>query len=172
MTKATDPIEIHPGWSRRQDLCSRRPAEGLDGAAGRGLVLVAEDHPLNQIVTATTIAALGYDAEVVANGRLAVEAVSRSHYLAVLMDCQMPEMDGYQATAAIRRLEGGSRHTPIIALTATPAGDGREMCMAAGMDDYLTKPAMKEEMERALHRWRSQWRPSITSSRTTTSGSA
>jgi two-component system sensor histidine kinase/response regulator len=117
-------------------------------------VLVAEDEPMNQIVTASTLSVLGYEADVVANGREAVEAVSHEDYVAVLMDCQMPEMDGYQATAEIRRLEAGSRRTPIIALTATPRDDGRQACLAAGMDDYLSKPASRDDMGAALDRWR------------------
>jgi two-component system sensor histidine kinase/response regulator len=131
------------------------PGRGWAGADGhRRRVLVAEDEPVNQIVTAWTLSALGYDADVVADGRQAVEAVSREEYVAVLMDCQMPEMDGYAATAEIRRLEAESRRTPIIALTATPRDDCRQACLAAGMDDYLAKPASREDMGAALDRWR------------------
>ena len=107
-----------------------------------------------QIVTATMLSVLGYDADVVSNGREAVAAVFGHDYVAVLMDCQMPEMDGYQATAEIRRLEvGDHRRMPIIALTATPREDGPQACLAAGMDDYLTKPARKEKLGAALQRW-------------------
>ena len=129
------------------------PTTAPEGGARRGRVLVAEDDPLLEIVTVTTLTILGYDAEVVANGREAVDAVLCTDYLGVFMDCQMPEMNGYEATAEIRRLEGASRHTPIIALTATPMEDGREMCLAAGMDDYLTKPARRKDLEAALQRW-------------------
>lgn len=107
-----------------------------------------------QILTAATLSALGYEADVVSNGCEAVAAVSGHDYVAVLMDCQMPEMDGYQATAEIRRLEGHRRRTPIIALTATPREDGPQACRAAGMDDHLTKPARKETLGATLHRWR------------------
>ena len=108
-----------------------------------------------QIVTAATLSVLGYEADVVSNGREAVVAVSGHDYMAVLMDCQMPEMDGYQATAEIRRREAGHhRRTPIIALTATPREDGPHACLAAGMDDFLTKPARMEKLGAALQRWR------------------
>ena len=103
---------------------------GASGRGGRCRVLVAEDDPLMQIVTAATLSALGYETDVVSNGREAVTAVSGHDYVAVLMDCQMPEMDGYQATAEIRRLEVGyHRRTPIIALTATPREDGPQACL-------------------------------------------
>ena len=107
-----------------------------------------------QILTAATLSVLGYEADVVSNGCEAVAAVSGHDYVAVLMDCQMPEMDGYKATAEIRRLEvSHHRRTPIIALTATPREDGPQACLAAGMDDYLTKPARMEKLGASLHRW-------------------
>ena len=124
-----------------------------EGGSRRGRVLVAEDDPVLQIVTVSTLTILGYEVEVVPNGREAVHAVRRGCYVGVFMDCQMPEMDGYQATAEIRRQEAGLRHIPIIALTATPTGAGREKCLAAGMDDYLTKPATQGQMEAVLQRW-------------------
>ena len=140
--------EEHPPPAR-----ATTPATAPQAAVGRGRVLVAEDSTLLQVVTVTTLRVLGYDAEVVPNGREAVEAVERGDYVAVLMDCQMPEMDGYQATAEIRRREAGLHRIPIIALTATWMQDGRDACLAAGMDDYLTKPAPKEEIGAALQRW-------------------
>ena len=139
--------DAHPTLSRAT------PATAPQASAGRGRVLVAEDNTLLQVVTVTTLRILGYDAEVVPNGREAVEAVERGDYVAVLMDCQMPEMNGYQATAEIRRREADLGRIPIIALTASWMQDDREACLAAGMDDYLTKPAPKEEIGAALQRW-------------------
>jgi two-component system sensor histidine kinase/response regulator len=116
-------------------------------------VLVVEDNPLNQAVAVAILAKLGYRAEVAGNGRAAVEAVTDAAYGAVLMDCQLPELDGYQATAEIRRREGAGRHTPIIAMTAAALPGDRERCLAAGMDDYIAKPVLVGDVAAALSRW-------------------
>lgn len=121
--------------------------------AGGPLLLVAEDNPANQKVAVAMLAKLGYTADVVANGEEAVAASSRTGYAAVLMDCQMPVMDGYAAASSIRRLEGESARTPIIAMTASVTGDIKQRCLAAGMDDYLSKPVMLDQLAAALRRW-------------------
>jgi signal transduction histidine kinase/CheY-like chemotaxis protein len=116
-------------------------------------ILVVEDNPVNQQVARGWLRKLGYRADVAANGFEALEALERISYAAVLMDCQMPELDGFQATAALREREGAARRTPVIAMTANAMHGDRERCLSAGMDDYLPKPVRLEDLEAALQRW-------------------
>jgi CheY-like chemotaxis protein len=119
----------------------------------RERVLLVEDYKPNQLLAVAVLTRLGYRADVVDNGREAVEAVVRGDYAAVLMDCQLPEMDGYRATGEIRRREGPSRRTPIIAMTASALPRDRERCLAAGMDGYIAKPMMLEHVKEVLAHW-------------------
>ncbi|MGH3088250.1 MAG: PAS domain S-box protein, partial [Rubrobacteraceae bacterium] len=119
----------------------------------RPLVLVAEDNLVNQRVATRMLERIGYRAEVAGDGLQALEALEEKTYAAVLMDVQMPEMDGYEASAEIRRREGGEHHTPIIAMTANAMASDREAALAAGMDDYLSKPVKTEELVEALKKW-------------------
>ena len=115
-------------------------------------ILVAEDNVVNQQVMRGVLQARGYRVEIVDDGLKAVAAFGRSSYDAVLMDCQMPTMDGYAATGEIRRHEGESRRTPIIALTANALDGERDKCLAAGMDDYIAKPIRPETLYAMLDR--------------------
>ena len=122
----------------------------------RGRILLAEDNPVNREVATAMLESLGCCVDLAENGRHAVEAMAQRSYDLVLMDCQMPELDGFAATAAIRHHEASvdvGRHVPIIALTAHAMEGDRENCLAAGMDDYLSKPFTKEGLSSTLHRW-------------------
>ena len=109
-------------------------------------VLLAEDNPVNQKVAIAMLASAGYSVDAVTNGAQAVAAAAARPYAVVLMDCQMPELNGYEATAMIRSNEGSTRHTPIIALTAGARQEDRERCFASGMDGYLAKPVSKDAL--------------------------
>jgi CheY-like chemotaxis protein len=116
-------------------------------------VLVAEDNPVNQQVAMRLLTRFGCEVDVVSSGRAAIEAVGLTEYALVLMDCQMPELDGFEATARIRASEGPDRHTPIIAMTASAMRGDRERCLAAGMDDYISKPVRIDDLRVAVERW-------------------
>lgn len=117
-------------------------------------ILVAEDNSVNQMLTLAQLRKLGYAAHAVANGREVLEAIQNAAYDMILMDCQMPEMDGYEATKAIRVLEEkGISHIPIIALTANARKEDREKCIASGMDDYVSKPLKQEVLAEVILRW-------------------
>jgi two-component system sensor histidine kinase/response regulator len=113
-------------------------------------VLVAEDNPVNQKVASALLARLGCRVEVAANGAEAVQKVRQFAYDLVLMDCQMPEMDGFAATREIRRLDGAASRIPIVALTAAAMPEDRERCFASGMDGYLSKPIRLEQLRDCL----------------------
>jgi CheY-like chemotaxis protein/HPt (histidine-containing phosphotransfer) domain-containing protein len=114
-------------------------------------VLLVEDNVVNQKVTALTLRRLGFDVVCANDGRAALQAASERRFAAILMDCQMPVMDGFEATEKIRELPNG--HIPIIAMTAAAMSKDRERCLEAGMNDYLSKPVQKVELERMLEKW-------------------
>ena len=122
-------------------------------AGGHGRVLVVDDNEINRIVAVELVTELGYRADTACDGREAVEKVKNGKYHVVLMDCQMPEVDGFQATAMIRALPGEKAKTPIIALTAHAMVDDRDRVMRAGMDDYASKPVRGRVLAALLKRW-------------------
>ena len=125
---------------------------GADAAAP--LVLVVEDSAVNRVVAGHVLERSGFRAHLVEDAREALRALQAQRYDAVLMDCQMPGMDGYEATAELRRRESAtSRHTPVIAMTAHAMTGDRERCLSAGMDDYITKPVRSQTLVEVLRRW-------------------
>ena len=133
------------------------PEQAIEPVVARksrgGRILVVEDNIANQMVAVLLLKKLGYDADVAANGLEAIEAVERSCYHAVLMDCQMPEMDGFEATRRLReREQGQGKHLPIIAMTANAMKGDRELCLEAGMDDYVPKPVDENDLRAVLDR--------------------
>jgi two-component system, sensor histidine kinase and response regulator len=129
------------------------PTRAMSATVGHR-ILVVEDSPINQQVARGILETLGHRVDLARNGFEALAALKLAEYDAVLMDCQMPEMDGFQATAEIRRLEQlTGRHVPIVAMTANAMQGDREACLEAGMDDYLPKPVHIAEVSAALRRW-------------------
>lgn len=128
------------------------PAKRSPG--NRGTILVAEDNEANALLIARQLARLGYEATVVADGAEALAAIERGRYALVLMDCQMPGVDGFEATRAIREAEAGTgRRLPVVAVTASATERDREACFEAGMDDFVTKPVLLEALAAVVDRW-------------------
>jgi CheY-like chemotaxis protein len=116
-------------------------------------ILVAEDNLVNQKVAERMLKKLGYAADIAGNGVEATDAAGLIPYDIVFMDCQMPEMDGFEATDLIRKMDGNTRHTAIVAMTANALQGDREKCLAAGMDDYIAKPIKQADLGSAIDRW-------------------
>jgi CheY-like chemotaxis protein len=136
------------------ECLSNVPAPEFSAVPNGGRVLLAEDNKINQLVGMKQLNKLGYNVDVVGNGREAVEAWQREKYSFILMDCQMPEMDGYEAARKIRELEIEQNLPPaqIIAMTAHAMQGARDLCLAAGMDDYIAKPVDRDELKKMLEK--------------------
>jgi len=146
---------ITSGAARPRPIVSTpSPTPTLSPKPVRLTILVAEDNSMNQRVIQRTIERIGHNVVLASNGLEAVEAcTSVGGFDLIFMDCQMPVMDGYEASRRIRELEGAARHTPIVALTAGAMEDERKACFSAGMDDYVTKPARIDELREVILKW-------------------
>ncbi len=122
-------------------------------------ILLVEDNLVNQKLAVALLKKEEYPVDVVDNGLKAVQAVQENIYNLVLMDIQMPEMDGFEATREIRKNEKGGRHIPIIAMTAHAMDGDRELCLNAGMDDYLSKPIDHDELFTLIRKWSGKYLP-------------
>jgi CheY-like chemotaxis protein len=122
-------------------------------AQTRHRLLVVDDNPVNQKVAVKMLEKLGYRVDVADNGKEALAALARHSYHLTFMDCQMPELDGFETTKFIRAHETRERRLPIIAMTANAMDSDRDQCLAAGMDDFVTKPVQNQELRRVLARW-------------------
>jgi CheY-like chemotaxis protein len=129
----------------------KKPAGVLPALHGR--ILVVEDQPLNREVAIGMLAALGLEVEIAHHGQQALDIIQSRSFDAILMDCEMPVMDGFSATRALRAREPAGVHIPVIALTADATSTGRAACLAAGMDDHLAKPFRREALHAILTRW-------------------
>ena len=134
-------------------IAPKRMPKIASSKSGPVRCLVVEDNAVNQRVTLRMLQNLGMRADVAGNGREAIEMFEALPYDLILMDCQMPEIDGYEAAKEIRRREGSNREVVILALTADALAGARDLCLRAGMDDYLTKPLLFEDLVQALQRW-------------------
>ncbi|NHC23445.1 response regulator [Nocardioides sp. IC4_145] len=137
-----------------ESLAAPAPAPASrDGVPGGGHLLVVEDSEINQLVAVGILASRGYTADVAGDGAEALTMLAERTYDAVLMDCHMPVLDGYDATAELRRREADGRRTPVIAMTAGVGAADRDRCLAAGMDDFVPKPVHPDELQAVLQRW-------------------
>jgi CheY-like chemotaxis protein/HPt (histidine-containing phosphotransfer) domain-containing protein len=152
---------VSAGWS----AVPARPSHGSPSSTVpqqfRANILLVEDNAVNQQVASRLLAAFGLQAQIVANGVEAIERTQHEHFDLIFMDCQMPVMDGYEATRRIRQRERIEEraHVAIVAMTANAMQGDRERCLAAGMDDYIAKPVKRDHLAQALARWLTQTEP-------------
>jgi two-component system sensor histidine kinase/response regulator len=153
---AVDPAVLPAPVSDHAVDLGVQAAPGADPAVDpyAAIVLVVEDSPVNRIVAGRVLERSGFRTRLVDDALEALDALDVQHFDAILMDCQMPGMDGYEATRELRRRESaGARHTPVIAMTAHAMTGDRERCLEAGMDDYITKPVRSQVLVEVLRRW-------------------
>ena len=136
------------------EVLDEKAVQSADHAKAR--ILVVEDNEVNRTLAIMQLEALGHTVEGVASGEQALQITKQGHFDLILMDCQMPELDGYDTTRRIRELEEPNQRTPIIALTAHAMKGDRERCLEAGMDDYISKPYTQEVLAVALNNWLAQ----------------
>jgi signal transduction histidine kinase/CheY-like chemotaxis protein len=149
-----NPKDGPPAPPKPKNRAAERKAALAAKAGGAAIrVLVAEDNPVNQKVATAMLVKLGVRADLAANGREAVDMAEVAPYDLILMDCQMPELDGYDAASEIRLREGARRRVAIVAMTAEAMAGSRERCLAAGMDDHIAKPVKVEDLFDALMKW-------------------
>ncbi|MCU7874549.1 MAG: response regulator [Candidatus Thiodiazotropha sp. (ex Lucinoma borealis)] len=146
-------LSLLPNNTSEEDDAQAMTSEGTEIAQQSYRILLAEDNLINLDVSMAMLELVGCQVDVAENGRAAVDCMSANDYDMILMDCHMPEMDGFVATKAIRSQETKGGHVPIIALTADVAKGVQEQCLAAGMDDYLSKPFNQDELLRMLKKW-------------------
>ncbi|MBL8043333.1 MAG: PAS domain S-box protein [Nitrospira sp.] len=158
-------VPDHAGGSTHP-LGSPSQADAQPDGQAAGCILLAEDSPVNREVAVGMLEQLGYQVEIAENGRQALLATEHAHFDLILMDCQMPEMDGLTATSEIRQreTEAGRSRLPIIALTANAMQGDRELCLSAGMDDYLTKPYTQMQLREIIQKWLSKRNPLVPAS--------
>jgi CheY-like chemotaxis protein len=142
------PLPWRYGQGDEQALLVDELAQG-----GGQTVLLVEDNPVNQTVIEAMLRSLGFNVDLAGDGEQAMQAANARPYTAILMDCRLPDLDGYAATRQIRSGDGANRATPIIALTANALQGDRETCLAAGMNDYLAKPFKRSDLRQILQRW-------------------
>jgi signal transduction histidine kinase/DNA-binding response OmpR family regulator/HPt (histidine-containing phosphotransfer) domain-containing protein len=144
-------------WASHETQPKPKAAQPTEVPAGSTRILLVEDNPVNLMVAQRLLQVLGYECETAGNGQVALEKMETGHYNLVLMDCQMPVLDGYTATRRWRELEDERKpeqRLPIVAMTANAMAGDRQKCLDAGMDDYLAKPVTRNDLERCISRWR------------------
>jgi len=147
---------LDEGKSTKEDIITKHSLKEMLFETGKK-ILVVEDNDINQKVIVKMLKNFGLNCDLASNGKEAVEASSQKSYNVIFMDCQMPIMNGYEATEKIRELEGDKKHTIIVALTANAINGDREKCILSGMDDYLCKPINMEELKNIIEKYVSRY---------------